>query len=300
MTQKKDRKQGNQGKKVNQEILTPQKNYEELDFTDDFIFCKVLTSDKRLCIELLELILGIRVVDIRYLNQQQVMKETYDSKGIRLDVYVEDKDDVYNMEMQVEISSELPKRSRYYQDLMDLNLLEAGCHYKDLKRSYVIFICMKDVFKENLPVYTFENRCLENQELSLQDGTQKIFLNAAAADGEYGEQMSPKLRTFLQYLRTKHPGDDFTERLEERVRQVRTSAKWRLEYMKMELKLYEMHMAGREEGLIEGREEGREEANNSIVKKMYEKHYSIDEIADITGLSEEQIKKMIGDAVVPV
>ena len=294
MTQKKAGKQGNQ------ESLTPQKNYEELDFTDDFIFCKVLTSDKSLCIELLELILGVRVVDIRYINQQQVMKETYDSKGIRLDVYVEDKDDVYNMEMQVEISSELPKRSRYYQDLMDLNLLEAGCHYKDLKRSYVIFICMKDVFKENLPVYTFENRCLENQELSLQDGTQKIFLNAAAADGEYGEQMSPKLRAFLQYLRTKHPGDDFTERLEERVRQVRTSAKWRLEYMKMELKLYEMHMAGREEGLIAGREVGREEVNNSIVKKMYEKHYSIEEIADISGLSEEQIKKMIGDAVVPV
>ena len=74
--------------------------------------------------------------------------------------------------------------------------------------------------------------------------------------------------------------------------------------MKMELKLYEMHMAGREEGLIAGREEGRfagrEEANNSIVKKMYEKNYSIEEIADITGLSEEQIKKMIGDAVVPV
>ena len=298
MTQKKAGKQGNQ------ESLTPQKNYEELDFTDDFIFCKVLTSDKSLCIELLELILGVRVVDIRYINQQQVMKETYDSKGIRLDVYVEDKDDVFNMEMQVEISSELPKRSRYYQDLMDLNLLEAGCHYKDLKRSYVIFICMKDVFKENLPVYTFENRCLENQELSLQDGTQKIFLNAAAADGEYGEQMSPKLRAFLQYLRTKHPGDDFTERLEERVRQVRTSAKWRLEYMKMELKLYEMHMAGREEGLIAGREEGRfagrEEANNSIVKKMYEKHYSIEEIADISGLSEEQIKKMIENAVVPV
>ena len=45
-----------------------------------------------------------------------------------------------------------------------------------------------------------------------------------------------------------NPGDDFTERLEERVRQVRTSAKWRLEYMKMELKLYEMRMAGREEG----------------------------------------------------
>ena len=164
--------------------------------------------------ELLELILGMKVVDIQYLNQQQTMKETYDSKGIRLDVYVENQNDVFNMEMQVEISSELPKRSRYYQDMIDLNLLGAGYDYRKLKQSYVIFICMKDVFQENLPVYTFENLCLEKKELSLQDGTQKIFLNASAVDGEYGEKMSPKLRTFLRYLETKQPSDDFTKRLE--------------------------------------------------------------------------------------
>ena len=105
-----------------------------------------------------------------------------------------------------------------------------------------------------------------------------------------------KVEFFVDSVIGQHPGDDFTERLEERVRQVKTSAKWRLEYMKMELKLYEMHMAGREEGLIEG----REETNNSIVKKMYEKHYSVEEIADISGLSEEQIKKIIEDAAVPV
>lgn len=183
------------------------KTYEELDFTDDFIFCKVLTADKGLCMELLELILGIRVTDIQYINQQQTIKESYESKGIRLDVYAENEDDVYNMEMQVEISDELPKRSRYYQDMIDLNLLKTGNNYKALKRSYVIFICIQDVFKGNLPVYTFANLCLENREFSLQDGTQKIFLNASAVDGEYGEKMSPKLRAFFRYLKTKQPSD---------------------------------------------------------------------------------------------
>ena len=252
------------------------KSYEELDFTDDFIFCKVLTSDKELCMELLELILGMKVVDIQYLNQQQTMKETYDSKGIRLDVYVENQNDVFNMEMQVEISSELPKRSRYYQDMIDLNLLGVGYDYRELKQSYVIFICIKDVFGENLPVYTFENLCLEKKELSLKDGTQKIFLNASAVDGEYGEKMSPKLRTFLRYLKTKQPSDDFTKRLEAQVKKAKTSAKWRLEYMKLELKMYEM----REEGRALGREEGETRKLISQIKKKLFSGKDIEQIAE--------------------
>ena len=88
---------------------------------------------------------------------------------------------------------------------------------------------------------------------------QKIFLNASAVDGEYGEKMSPKLRTFLRYLKTKQPSDDFTKRLEAQVKKAKTSAKWRLEYMKLELKMYEMREEGRALGREEGRQEGRQE-----------------------------------------
>lgn len=37
------------------------KKYEELTFTDDFMFCKILTNNPELCHELLELILGRKV-----------------------------------------------------------------------------------------------------------------------------------------------------------------------------------------------------------------------------------------------
>ena len=36
------------------------KEYEELNFTDDFMFCKVMTNNPDLCHELLELIIGHR------------------------------------------------------------------------------------------------------------------------------------------------------------------------------------------------------------------------------------------------
>lgn len=64
------------------------------------------------------------------------------SKSIRLDIYVEDdKNTVFNLEMQTTNYEELPKRSRYYQDIIDLKLIEKGQSYDILKTSYVIFIC---------------------------------------------------------------------------------------------------------------------------------------------------------------
>ena len=42
------------------------KRYEELDFTDDFIFCKIMYNNEPLCRELLEVILGKKIRKIVY------------------------------------------------------------------------------------------------------------------------------------------------------------------------------------------------------------------------------------------
>ena len=56
-------------------------------------------------------------------------------------MYVKDeKEVVYDIEMQVSHTKELPKRSRYYQSMIDLQLIDKGQLYDELKRSYVIFI----------------------------------------------------------------------------------------------------------------------------------------------------------------
>ena len=38
----------------------------------------------------------------------------------------------------------LPKRSRYYQSVMDSEILKKGVHYSRLNDSYIIFICTFD------------------------------------------------------------------------------------------------------------------------------------------------------------
>ena len=132
------------------------KKYEELDITDPFIFAKVM-SEKELCKPLLENILNIKIRDIVYVDYEETIQMTAKSKGIRLDIYVEDDDNtVFNLEMQTTTYKELPKRSRYYQGIIDLNMIEKGESYDILKESYVIFICTLDFFEKGRSVYEFD------------------------------------------------------------------------------------------------------------------------------------------------
>ena len=97
----------------------------------------------------MENILNIKIRDIVYVDYEETIQMTAKSKGIRLDIYVEDDDNtVFNLEMQTTTYKELPKRSRYYQGIIDLNMIEKGESYDILKESYVIFICTFDFLKK--------------------------------------------------------------------------------------------------------------------------------------------------------
>ena len=66
---------------------------------------------------------------------------------------------------------ELPKRSRYYQDLIDIELIDKGEDYSELKNSIVIFICTFDEFGKGRHLYTFENICIQDETIRLDDKT---------------------------------------------------------------------------------------------------------------------------------
>ena len=77
------------------------KKYEELTFSDDFMFCKVLEDDPALCLELVELILDKKVGELASVNRQKPIEMTADGKGVRFDVYAEGNDGaIYDIEMQ--------------------------------------------------------------------------------------------------------------------------------------------------------------------------------------------------------
>ena len=87
--------------------------YRTLKFTDDFLFCKILQECPDITQELVELVLNRKVRKV-VVQKQETIELTSDGKGIRLDVYVEEKNDaIYDLEMQTTNKPELPKRSRY-------------------------------------------------------------------------------------------------------------------------------------------------------------------------------------------
>ena len=240
------------------------KKYEELDITDPFIFAKVM-SEKELCKPLLENILNIKIRDIVYVDYEETIQMTAKSKGIRLDIYVEDDDNtVFNLEMQTTTYKELPKRSRYYQGIIDLNMIEKGESYDILKESYVIFICTFDFFEKGRSVYEFENVCLEDSEIRLNDGTHKIFLNTKGDKSDINKE----LKSLLEYFDGSEPESELTRRIDRKVIAARKNERWRREYMslqmEMNLKYREGLKAGEEKGRALGQSEGKIETQKNI------------------------------------
>ena len=255
------------------------RKYEELTFTDDFMFCKILEQNKKLCVELLEMILEKRLGRLVQINRQKPIEITVDGKGVRFDVYAEDGSAVYDVEMQNVNRDSLPKRTRYSQGMIDLGMMERGAKYKELHQSYIIYICKFNPFPgKNLHKYTFVNLCREDTSIELGDETAKIIL---CSEGN-SDDVSENMKAFLKYIAEGKPCDAFTDELERAVVDAKEHKRWRQEYMTLlehyEIEREEGRKEGREEGLKEGREEERR--NTEIERRNTEKERKRAEAAE--------------------
>ena len=222
------------------------KPWEELTIRDDYMF-KLVMRRRRICKKMLEGTLRIRIEKIRYLETEKAIAAPYRSKGIRLDVYVKDeRNTVYNIEMQIRRleGDALFKRTRYYQSMMDADLLAAGADYDELNKTIIIFICPFDPFGEGRYMYTFENICLENKNLNLLDGATKIFLNTKGQIGDIDDT----IRAFLQYVDGVVTDNSFVQEVEEEIRRVKLEEGERVNYMTFAMKMMEERKEGRKEG----------------------------------------------------
>jgi predicted transposase/invertase (TIGR01784 family) len=261
------------------------KEYNELDFTDDFMFCMILENNLELCKELLELILDIKIKKVELADSQKRIDLTYDGKGVRLDVYVNDSENtVYDIEMQTTKQKELPKRTRYYQGMIDLNSIQKGMDYSELKKTYVIFICLKDVFGKNLPIYTFNSICEQDHSIRLGDEATKVILNAEGSR----EGLSENMCRFLDYLIGKKATDSFTQKLQDAVDSAIAKKEWEVLYMTFAMKIREERKEASFEAKVENTIEIAKEFNadhNTIIMLLQKK----------VNLSPEEAEEALND-----
>ena len=203
-------------------------SWEELGICNDFLFGKVMQNPE-LCKELLKRILPeLEIERIEYPELQKTIKFDADAKSVRLDVYVRDeKQTIYDIEMQVTDTKELAKRTRFYQSMIDLQMIDRGESYKQLKPSYIIFICPFDMFDKGRHLYTFQNICKEDHKILLKDETTKIFFFFYG----YMDDVSKELKAFLDYVAGRPSEDTFVKKLKHAVEKAKKNREWRHEYM---------------------------------------------------------------------
>lgn len=247
--------------------------YEQLGLSNDFMFGKLMQNEQ-LCKPFLEQVLDIHIDHLVYLERQKTIDEKIDGRSVRLDIYADDGKTVYNCEMQTSPNRDLPKRTRYYQGQMDLNMISKGTDYEELRKTFIIFVCTFDPFGKGGYVYTFRNRCIEYPQMELGDDTVKVFLNTTGCHGD----ISAPLKELLEYIDSgkvpENCQNSLVYELENAVQDARTNKEWRRDYMTLEMLkqdyrkdgLREGRAEGLEEGLVKGRKEEQEKTIINMIK----------------------------------
>ena len=297
------------------------KRFEELTFSDNFMFSVILEDPNNLDIakKIIELSLNRKVKHLRVKSTEKKIQNNYQRKSSVLDVLLEGSDEYIDVEMQLAYLNSFPLRSRMYHSNMDVKMIKEGTNYKDFKENIVIFICKQDYFKMGYPRYTFHTYCDENKELKLEEKRTTIFLNPKS------ECKEPRLKSFLQFIDNNTVTDGFSKRLQESVEKAKEDEEVKKNYMLMEDYVREVYAEEFEEaekkakeqgmkkgmaeglekgmakglekglekgmakGIEQGIEQGVEKGKVEIAKQMLLDHEPLNKISKYTGLSKEDI-----------
>ena len=266
-------------------ILAP---LQKLNLMDDFLF-DAATGDLETCRIIIELSLGIRIRNIAWKEGQKVIRNLPGNRGIRMDFYVEDdRGRVFDVEMQKRNEGNIPKRTRFYQALIDAPMLKSGERgFDSLKPAYIVVICGFDLYGYGLYRYTFDNRCKELPDLVMGDECSKIILNTK---GESEAGVDRALIDFLHYVEKssdENVPEDCDERLKhlhKKIHQIKMSEEIGVSYMKMEERDRLIRAEGRAEG--EARLVG-------VIRKKVSKNMSAADIADWLETGREEVERTI-------
>ena len=260
--------------------LTPEEKWDRATLANNFIFYKVMRHHPEACKHLIEMLLKVKIVQMN-MHNEEAMEVDPEAKGIRLDVFIKDIGRMYDVELQVTDTKELPERARYYQGLMDLDSLKAGQKYKELCDSHVIFICLEDVFHNALPVCTFENICIEDGQTKLKDRAYKHFFFAEACANMIEDE---EIRSFFEFLVSNRAGNGFTSDLKDYVTDAKHNMQWRHQFMTWERQ--------RAYDFDDGKEAGKQEKAVEAARNAIALGLTPQQISQITGLPLEEVQKL--------
>lgn len=155
-----------------------EKIIDDMTLFDDDLMSRVFDKNIEATELLLKIVLerdDIKVIKVD--GQEELKNPVVGGRNIKLDIIAEDKDGVrFNVEVQRSTEGSHPRRARFHSSALDSRLLKENEAFKDLKDSYVIFICEHDKFHQGNPIYHVDKIIRETNE-KYEDGAHIIYVN---------------------------------------------------------------------------------------------------------------------------
>lgn len=273
-------------------MIREKKELKDLDLLDRFLFAEA-TEDPEILELMLEIILGKDIVLQEKPQAEKEIRKNLWSKKVRLDVLSKDQaEEIYNAEAQKINTGSLPKRSRYYNSIIDSKLLDVGeTDYNKLNNVTVILVAPFDLFGEGLYKYTFRMKCEEKPAITLNDGATRIFLNTRGVNGEGVSEELIELLHFIERTDAETASlssSSKVHRIHEKIEAIKKNEEVGVRFMNA----WEEQCYNKEEGRREGRIEGQKESTSRIAKKMKDAGEPVEKIIQFTELTESEIEKL--------
>lgn len=255
----------------------------ELRLMDDDFFSEALDGKTEVVEYILNAILERDDIKVKS-TKAQVEYKSATKRSIKLDIQAED---VHGRLMDIEIQrsdrGSGVRRARFHSSMIDRTLLSKGEDFEDLVDTYVIFITEKDKFGMGIPLYHIERKITEMDNALFGDGAHILYVN-----GEYRNLEHP-VGSLMHDFNCKDAKDMVNPLLAE-VRYLKETEGGRSQMSRL---LEEMRNEVAEKAKAEGKAEGNhEKAVNTALKMIARGRDSIEEIAEITGLSLEEVRKL--------
>ncbi len=250
----------------------------ELRLLDDDFMTMVFAGN----IEATELLLNIildrtDMVVTEVIGQKEI--KNVSGRSVCLDIYaIDPTDKKYDVEIQRKDNGASVKRARYNSSMMDTLMLKPGQKFDELVDAYVIFITENDVMGEGLPLYHLERCNMETKE-RVDDGSHIIYVNGAYEDE------NTNVGKLMHDFRCRNASEMHFKVLSDRVRYFKENEGGSV--------MGNVFDDIRERSEAIGEERGSHNSKIAIAEKLLKRgRETYDEIADLTGLSIEEVNDL--------
>ena len=243
------------------------------------VFMKVVFCDPLACQHVLRILSGdpeLKVMAVR--TEHEIAKVSFHDS--RLDVLAEDTEEkLYHLELQRKDCLNHAKRVRFYNAMVDSEILEKGKNYDTLPELNLYYISETDIWKKNRTCYQVGKMLLPEEEV-YRDGISITYVNAEIDD-------QSEVADLMKYFKTADPNDNSQGDLSRRVRFLKCEEEGKKIMCKVTDELIEI-----------GKEIGEERSLRRIVLRMAERGKTLSEIIADTGVSLELAQRWIGEVAV--